>query len=97
MCSICKSKWETIDHVLCGYKQAKVVCNSMFKRVDAEIPIINNFADRVMWLAKHLDSESFGRACITFWSLWNDGNNYHNNVPIMNWPQRCEWICDYWL
>lgn len=46
-----------------------------------------------MWLAKNLEGE---RACITFWTMWNDRNNYNNNIPQMDWSKRCEWIFYYW-
>lgn len=45
MCIVCKSKMETIDHVLCGCKRSKQICDSVFPRVDAKIQVANNFAD----------------------------------------------------
>lgn len=96
ICQICKCGWETIDHALCGCPRANQICDTMFKHVDANIPVSNNFPDRIMWLAENMEGEVFERTCITFWSIWNDRNSHNMNVPKMEWQKRCEWIFDYW-
>lgn len=57
-CMFC-SKYETLDHALCGCKQAEVICNIVFERVDKGIDIQNNFADRIMLLAGSLSQKEF--------------------------------------
>lgn len=96
MCTICKTKFETVDHALCGCKRSKQICDTMFQRVDLKIPVQDNFADRIIWLAKHLNGEEFERACLTFWSLWNDRNSFNHNMDVMEWTKLCEWIHSYW-
>lgn len=96
ICIVWRSKLERIDHALWGCKRSKRICDYMFHRVDFKIPILDNFADRIYWLAKHLKDEDFERACITFWSIWNDRNSLNNNMDIMDVEKRCEWIYEYW-
>lgn len=94
-CKFC-SKYETVDHVLCGCKRAAVICNIVFERVDKGIDIQNNFVDRIMLLAGSLSQEEFERECIAFWAIWNDQNGQCHDRPIIkDVNARAEWIYKY--
>lgn len=66
-CRMCLSSNESIDHVLCGCKRARLICDNIFNRCDwATIENANNFADRIMCLVELLSNEDFERVCIAF-------------------------------
>lgn len=91
-CGMCKSKIETVDHAFCGCKRAKTICHQIFPRVDTHIKVENNFADHLIYLADRLKREDFEKACIAFWTVWNNRNSWLKGSPIVEWPHQCEWI-----
>lgn len=86
-CSMCKSEIETIDHALCGCNRAKLICDSLFTRIDNHISVSNNFADCIIFLAANLTTSEFEKACIAFWSIWNNQNSIREGKPIADWYQ----------
>lgn len=82
---MCNKNVETIDHALCGCKRAKAICDHIFQRIDGIIRVNNNFADHIVFLAANLNIEDFEKACIAFWSIWNNRNAFHMNQPIADW------------
>lgn len=89
-CRECFFHQETIDHALCGCKRAQKICDHIFDRVDSDIVVQNNSADRIILLANTLTEENLEKVCIAFWAIWTDRNGQRNGKPIMVWQERCE-------
>lgn len=50
-----------------------------------------------MLLASSFSREEFERACVAFWTIWNDWNRiYHGKSIIEDVQVRCGWILNYW-
>lgn len=85
ICRLCLSKQETIDHALCRCKRSMAICDSMFPRIDKNITVDNNFADRITRLSAQLSSEEFEKVCIAFRAIWNDRKCFCRVTPIVDW------------
>lgn len=83
-------KFETINHALWGCKRAKAICDSIFSRIDGNIVVNNNFSDRIVFLVGNLSVNEFEKACIAFWSIWNNHNDFREGKPIADWHHQCE-------
>lgn len=64
-----------------GCKRAMKICDNMFDRVDKGLLFKIYYADRIMLLAAQLIQEDFEKACIAFWTIWNDRNSLCKEKP----------------